>query len=167
MSEVETTTHVAADSRVRISYNQDTEKMTLTVRYGTEVIELPAGAELFETHPDVKNHLALVGLTTYLQREASRAKDAEKLDAADKGYDKLLAEGPKAFARKAGGGPRGPRKADKIAALAALKGATTGAIEKKLASLTKEEQETILSNKKVLAQLEKMTQGGEELDLTV
>ncbi len=155
------------DSRVRVSYNQDVPKMTLTVRFDKEVVELPAGEELFAQHPDVKDHLALVGLTTYLQRESSRSKDAEKIEAADKAYEKLLNEGIKAFERKAGGGPRGPRKADKIAALAALKGATTAAVEKVLSTKSKEEQDAILNNKKVLAKLAKMNQGEEELDLSV
>lgn len=160
-------TEAATDSRVRVSYNQDVPKMTLTVRFDKEVVELPAGEELFAQHPDVKDHLALVGLTTYLQRESSRQKDAEKIEAADKAYETLLNKGIEAFARKAGGGPRGPRKADKIAALAALKGATTAAVEKVLSTKTKEEQDAILNNKKVLAKLAKMNQGDEELDLSV
>lgn len=163
--EVDTTP--ATDSRIRVSYNQDVPKMTLTVRFDKEVVELPAGEELFAQHPDVKDHLALVGLTTYLQRESSRQKDAEKIEAADKAYEKLLNEGIKAFERKTGGGPRGPRKADKVAALAALKGATTAAVEKALSGMSKEQQDEILNHKKVLAKLAKMNQGEEELDLSV
>lgn len=158
---------VESTDRKRVNYSTDAAKGQLTVTYADEAVELGAEEEIFAKHPDVKNHLALVGLTTFLQRESGRVKDHQKLDAIEKAYERITQEGVKAFERKAGGGPRGPRKADKIAALAALKGATTAAIEKKLATMDKSEQDAILNHKKVLAKLEKMNSSADDLDLAV
>lgn len=155
------------EARVRVSYTQDVAKQMLVVKYDKEVIEFPVAEELYAKHEDIKDHLALIGLTSFFQRESSKFRDADKLDAIEKAYEKLVQVGTYAFKRKAGGGPRGPRKADKIAALAALKGATTAAIQKQLEKLSKDEQEAVLNHKKVLAKLEKMKSEGDELDLSL
>jgi hypothetical protein len=168
MAEQDNTQVEAADTaRLRVNYNADAATQMLTVSYDKEAVELPAGEELFDKYPEVKDHLALVGLTTFLQRESSRVKDADKLDAIEKAYARVLNSGAKAFERRPGGGPRGPRKADKIAALAALKGVTTAAIEKALSELSKEDQDKALNQKKVLAKLEKMQGNGDPVDLSL
>lgn len=158
------------DTRVRVNYSSDADKMELSVKYDKEEITFPVGSELLKAKPEVQEHLMLMGLTTFFQRESSRAKDAEKLDAVEKAYERLMTEGAAAFDRKpGGGGSRGPLKADKIAALAALKNAPITKVEAALKKMSKEEQDKILNNKKVLAKLEKMKGGvdGEELDLAV
>lgn len=160
-------TQPAEEARIRVSYTQDASKQQLTVKYDKEVIEFPVGEELYTKHAELRDHLALVGLTSFFQRETSKVRDAEKLDAIEKAYDRLMTEGMGAFKRKAGGGPRGPRKADKIAALAALKGATTAAIEKKLATMDKAKQEDVLNHPKVLAKLEEMKSDSDGLDLNL
>lgn len=153
------------EARVRVSYTPDAANNLLTVKYDQEKMDFAVAEELYAKHEGLKEHLALLGLISYFQRESSKFRDADKLTAIDKAYTTLEEQGTEAFKRKAGGGPRGPRKADKIAALAAIKGVTPAAVEKALASKSKEEQDELLNHKKVLAKLEKMK--GELDDLTV
>lgn len=158
-------TEAPEETRVRVSYTPAPDKGMLTVKYDQDVVEFPVEEDLYAKHEGLKEHLAQLGLIAYFQRESSKFRDADKLTAVEKAYDTLAQNGTEAFKRKAGGGPRGPRKADKIAALAAIKGVTPAAVEKALAEKSKEEQDAILNHKKVLAKLEKMQ--GELDDLSV
>jgi hypothetical protein len=156
-----------SDKKQRVSYDLNADSGTLTVKYGNEEGTLTLYPEL----EAVTGQLALEGLRGFLQRYSAKANEDEKLAAIEEGYNHLIEAGMQAFERKPpfGGqpGPRGPRKADKIAALAAIKGATVAAVKEVLSGMEKEAQDAILNNPKVLAKLEEMNTSPEGLDLTV
>jgi hypothetical protein len=151
----------------RVSYDLNAETGTLTVKYGNEQGTLT----LFPELEAVTGQLALEGLRGFLQRYSAKVDEDEKLAAIEEGYNHLVDVGMAAFERKPpfGGqpGPRGPKKADKIAALAVLKGATVAAVKEVLSAMDLKEQNRILNNPKVLAKLQEMSTTPEGLDLTV
>jgi hypothetical protein len=156
-----------SDKKQRVSYDLNAETGTLTVKYGNEQGTLT----LFPELEAVTGQLALEGLRGFLQRYSAKVDEDEKLAAIEEGYNHLVDVGMAAFERKPpfGGqrGPRGPKKADKIAALAVLKGATVDAVKEVLSGMDKAEQNRVLNNPKVLAKLEEMNTSPEGLDLTV
>lgn len=153
------------DKQQRVTYDLDPEQGTLSVKFG----DAEGVFTLFPELEAISTQLALEGLRGYLQRYSAKAED--KVGAIDEGYNRLVELGMAAFERKPpfGGhpGPRGPTKADKIAALAYLKGATVAAIKSVLEGMEKEEQDRVLNNPKVLAKLEEMESEPEGLDLNV
>jgi len=156
-----------SDKKQRVTYDLNAETGVLTVKFGNE-----EGS--FGLLPDleaVTGQLALEGLRGYLQRYSSKAEEADKITAIEEGYNHLVEVGMQAFERKPpfGGqpGPRGPKKADKIAALDVLKGATVAAVKEVLSAMDLKEQNRILNNPKVLAKLEEMQTSPEGLDLSV
>lgn len=155
------------DKKQRVTYDLNPETGLLTVKFGNE----EANFNLLPDLEAVTGQLALEGLRGYLQRYSAKADEGDKIAAIEEGYDNLVKNGMAAFERKPpfGGqpGPRGPKKADKIAALAALKGATVAAVKEVLSGMEKDEQNRILNNPKVLAKLEEMQTQPEGLDLTV
>jgi hypothetical protein len=156
-----------SDKKQRVNYDLDADTGVLTVKYGNETGNFPLLPDL----EAVTGQLALEGLRGFLQRYSSQVDEADKIAAIEEGYNHLIEAGMKAFERKPpfGGqpGPRGPKKADKIAALAALKGATVAAVTEVLAGMDKAEQNRVLNNPKVLAKLEAMDTNPEGLDLNV
>lgn len=156
-----------SDKKQRVTYDLNAETGVLTVKFGNEEGSFGLLPELEE----VTGQLALEGLRGFLQRYSAKADEADKIAAIEEGYNYLVEAGMKAFERKPpfGGqpGPRGPKKADKIAALAVLKGATVAAVKEVLAGMDKAEQNRVLNNPKVLAKLEEMSTSPEGLDLTV
>lgn len=149
-------------SRKRVNYAPNEENTELTVSQGEDRLTLAAG-EIFED-TEVRDHLAMLGLTTYLRREAGDAPAEDRLTAVDAAYDRLAAEGTKVFQRKPRTN-RGPRKSEKVAALAALEGATTDAVENALARMSKEEQAETLNHERVLDKLESMKRSDDDLQL--
>jgi hypothetical protein len=156
-----------SDKKQRVNYDLDAETGVLTVKYGDETGTFPLLPHL----EAVTGQLALEGLRGYLQKYSAKVAETDKVAAIEEGYNQLIEAGMKAFDRKPpfGGqpGPRGPKKADKIAALAAIKGATVAAVKEVLAGMEKQAQDAILNNPKVLAKLEEMNTSPEGLDLTV
>jgi hypothetical protein len=156
-----------SDKKQRVNYDLDAESGILTVKYGNKTGQFP----IFPNLEAVTGQLALEGLRGFLQRYSSKVDEADKIAAIEEGYNHLVEAGMKAFERKPpfGGqpGPRGPKKSDKIAALAALKGATVAAVTEVLAGMDKAEQNRVLNNPKVLAKLQEMNTNPEGLDLNV
>lgn len=152
------------DGRNRVNYKPDTDKGHLEVSYGAEVLTLSADTDVLEDDA-VKDHLAYLGLITYLQRESSRARNEDKLDAIDEAYASLVSQGMQAFERKSNA-PKGPKKADKIAALAMLKGRTPDAVRDAVKKLPQAEQDKLLNHPKVLAKVEELRSGDAD-DLSV
>jgi hypothetical protein len=152
------------DKQKRTSYELNPDAGELTVKFEGEV-------GVFPLYPDleaVTGQLALEGLRGYLQRATSGVDESEKLTAINEAFDQLAAEGMKCFEKKPPfSGPRGPKKADKIAALAALKNATVAAVKEVLTNMDQKEQKRVLNNPKVLAKLEEMQSSASELDLSV
>lgn len=139
------------DKEVRMSYSIDGR--TLTVRRGGESLQIDTG----DYPGDVMDHLAMTGLVTHLQRASVRVPKEEKMQAVETAINEVENEGVDAFAPKPRGfQSQGPRKQDRIAALAALKGASVTAVEKALAAKSKEEQKRLLEHEQVLEKARQM-----------
>ena len=152
------------DKQKRTAYELNPEKGELTVKFEGEVGVFPLYPEL----EAVTGQLALEGLRGYLQRATSGVAENEKVAAINEAFDRLVADGMQCFEKKPPfSGPRGPKKADKIAALAALKGATVAAIKEALSVMEPKDQNRILNNPKVLEKLNEMTTSATGLDLSV
>jgi len=137
----------------RISYHYDEESREITVSRGEDNLSLPIGQ--FLDREELKTALAVSGTIDYLRRAASEVNGEEKMEAIEAAYDRIANEGVDAFKRR----PRtrkGPVKAEKVAALAALEEATTVAIEEALADMPKEDQDRLLNSERVLGKLESM-----------
>lgn len=157
-------TPASGDNRNRVNYKPNTKDDFLVVSYGAEHMTLDAGKEIMR-HPGVRDHLAYLGLITYLQRESSRAREAQKLDAIDIAYVEIAENGLKAFERKSNA-PTGPKKADKVAALAMLKNRTPDAIREAIKKLPQAKQDELLNHPKVLAKVAELL-AGDEKDLSI
>lgn len=154
----------AGDNRNRVNYKPDIKGDFLVVSYGPEHMTLDAGKEIMQ-HEGVRDHLAYLGLITYLQRESSKARDIQKLDAIDVAYAEIADKGMKAFERKSNA-PTGPKKADKVAALAMLKNRTPDAIRDALKKLPQAKQDELLNHPKVLEKVAEL-KAGDEKDLSI
>lgn len=148
----------------RISYHYEAESREIIVTRGeNDSMSLPIGQ--FLDRDDLKTALAASGAIDYLRRAASEVTGDEKMGSIEEAYDRIANEGVDAFKRR----PRtrrGPIKAEKVAALAALEEATTVAIEQALADMPKEEQDRLLNSDRVLGKLESMKRNGEGLQLS-
>lgn len=152
------------DKQKRTAYELNPEKGELSVKFGGEEGVFPLYPEL----EAVTGQLALEGLRGYLQRATSGVAESEKITAINEAFDELASNGMQCFEKKPPfSGPRGPKKADKIAALAALKGATVAAIKEALGVMEPKDQNRILNNPKVLEKLAEMTTSATGLDLSV
>lgn len=130
----------------------------LQVRYDGDEMELSLPEELTEI-------LALYGLRAFLQSKTLGSED-EKLVAIEKAYDMLVEEGEAAFERKSPVGRKVQfKKADKIMALAMLKGVTITAMKEVLANLDPAKVNKILDSEAVMTKLKEMQD--EEIDLEV
>lgn len=152
-------TEEAKTPQPRISYNIGNDLDSLRVALGQEVLDLNNLSE--DLDPRVLKRLTIMGLIGYLQQQTTRTPMEQKLEKAELAYSQLEQQGMDVF--KPAGRNRGPRKAEKIAALAAIKGALATQIEEALGNKSKEEQDRLLNHPKVLAKVEEMKQG--ELDL--
>lgn len=146
----------------RVTYTPSDDGATLVVAQGGVNMELDV-ADVF-ANTGVRDHLAMLGLSHHLRRVAGEKPAEERLETIEATYDEIVSKGMAAFEPK----PRtrkAPLKADKVAALASLEGATITAVEKALAKMSKEEQAQKLNSDRVLEKLEGM-RGEDDLDLT-
>ena len=147
-------------SKKKLSYDIDPQQANITVRK-----PLPEGGEAVMTLEldaslrDVSRRLALMGLTVHLQRACTRDKgDSDPFDVLEEAYKELQEQGLAAFERRSPvqRAPRGPTKAQKIAALAAMYNTTVEVIRGKLKDKTDEDVNIILNNEKVLAKVNEL-----------
>lgn len=154
-------TEEATEIRQRVSYELDPANKTMTVRFGEDTVLLQTKDDL----DAVRDQLVLEGLRSYLQKATMRVADEDKLDALETAYNDLMARGMAAFDKKGPGGHTGPKKAEKIAALAALKGTTPEIIKAALVGKATDKVNALLNSPKVLAAVEKLRAKGEQLEL--
>lgn len=154
-------TDEATESRQRVSYELDPANKAMTVRFGEEALLLKTADDL----DAVRDQLVLEGLRSFLQKATLRVADVDKLPALEAAYNELMAKGMAAFEKKGPGGHSGPKKAEKIAALAALKGTTPEIIKAKLKDAPTDKVNALLNSPKVLAAVEKLRSKGEQLEL--
>lgn len=148
-------------NRQRVAYELFPATKQLQVSFGDEVLRLHTAEDL----DDVRDQLLLEGLRAYLQKATLRVAEADKLVALENAYNDLVAKGMAVFEKKGPGGHSGPKKAEKIAALAALKGTTPEIIKAKLANAPTDKVNALLNSPKVLAAVEKLRAKGDDLDL--
>jgi hypothetical protein len=156
-------TEEATETRQRVTYALQPVTKTLQISFGEEALVLKTADDL--TDETVRNQLVLEGLRAYLQKATLRTNEEDKLVELEKAYRTLLTEGMSVFDKKGPGGHSGPRKADKIAALAALKGTTPDAIKAALKGKPTDKVDALLNSPKVLAAVEKLRAKAEQLDL--
>lgn len=150
------------EKKVRVSYKQDASTGELTITRADDGLV----ADITSLPEDVRTHLSLLGLTMYLQRETTRVPDEEKLSTVESAYNEIVSKGMKVFEPKPRGfQSKGPRKADKIAALAMLKGTTPAVIEAKLKEKSDEDVDRILNHAKVLEKVAELQAKADTLDL--
>lgn len=149
------------ESLKRVKYAISAENKVLGITYGSEGVELKLDDDL----RPVVTQLILMGLTTYLQRASTKVPEAEKIAAIESAYDKLVRDGMEAFAKSPVITSRGPKKADRIAALAMLKGVTPDAVKQALAKKPQADQDRILNAPAVLAKVAELQGAQTELDL--
>jgi hypothetical protein len=154
-------TDEANETRQRVAYELDPENKAMTVRFGEEALLLKTADDL----DAVRDQLVLEGLRSFLQKATLRVADVDKLPALEAAYNELMAKGMAAFEKKGPGGHTGPKKAEKIAALAALKGTTPEIIKAKLKDAPTDKVNALLNSPKVLAAVEKLRSKGEQLEL--
>lgn len=147
----------------RVSYKINADNGVLTVTKGTDVVDFPVLEDAGDEK--LRNHLMQLGLIKYLHQETTKATGSDdKLAAIEEAYDRLVQQGLGALQRK--GVPRGPKKADKVAALAAIKGVTPDRVRESLAGLGDAKAEKLLNHPDVLAKVEEMKAAAEnQLDL--
>ena len=151
---MQTTSAESSEAKVEPRMSYTITGTTLTVKRGGETLV----ASVDNLPDDVRQHLMMTGLTDYLQRACARYPKEQKMDAVEGAMDRLDEEGMKVFEHKPRGfQSQGPRKQDKIAALAALKGVTPTAVEKALSKHPKEAQDKILNHPDVMAKLSEMS----------
>lgn len=139
----------------RIVYSYDQTSRVITARKGQDHLEMPIGE--FLDNEEVRDTLAVSGAIDLLRRAAAGAGKEGKMEAIEEAYDRVSNEGVDAFK------PRKQeriRKADKIAALASLEGATISAVEEALEKLDKQAQHETLNSERVLSHLKTMKSGG-------
>lgn len=147
---------MSEDIKQRVRYSFEDE--SLVVRYGDEQMTL-------ELPDDMTVLLALYGLRAYLQQRSINSGE-EKLAAIEQAYDTLVEEGEAAFERKSPVGRKVQfKKADKIMALAVLKGVTITTMQKVLSKFDTEKVNKLLNSDAVIAQLQKTQE--EEVNLEV
>lgn len=154
-------TEEAKETRQRVLYELFPATKTVKVSFGEEAINLHTAEDL----DAVRDQLVLEGLRTYLQKATLRVAEADKLVALENAYNDLIAKGMVAFEKKGPGGHSGPKKAEKIAALAAMKGTTPEIIKAKLKDAPTDKVNALLNSPKVLAAVEKLRSKGEQLEL--
>lgn len=147
----------------RITFRTAVVDGNLTISRGEETLILPV-ANLFEGDSELQSHFAAIGLVAHLRKVTGELPSEERMAAMELEYDRIEELGLGALATKQTR-TRGPRKAEKIAALAILEGATTDAIEAALAKMSKEAQEEVLNAERVIEQLGRMKRSDEALDL--
>lgn len=156
----EATTEEEATTRQRVAYELFPSTKSVQVTFGEETLRLHTAEDL----DAVRDQLVLEGLRTYLQKATLRVAEAGKLAALETAYNDLVANGMAAFEKKGPGGHTGPKKAEKIAALAALKGTTPDVIKAKLKNAPTDKVNALLNSPKVLAAVAKLQAKGAELD---
>lgn len=147
-------------SRQRVMYELFPATKTIQVSFGDESLRLHTAEDL----DAVRDQLVLEGLRTYLQKATLRVAEADKLVALENAYNDLMAKGMVAFEKKGPGGHTGPKKAEKIAALAAMKGTTPEIIKEKLRDKPTDKVNALLNSPKVLAAVEKLRAKGADLE---
>lgn len=152
------------DTRKRIRYNINDENAKVNAEFGGEGLLMSPLSECEDKA--VHRHLLLMGLVSYLQKATVRVDQDEKMLAVEQAYNDLLEQGMKVFEPKPSGFvSRGPRKADKIAALAAIKGVMPSVVEAKLKDMDQERVDAILNHPEVLAKVESLAAQSEDLSL--
>lgn len=154
-------TEEAKETRQRVLYELFPATKTVKVSFGEEAINLHTAEDL----DAVRDQLVLEGLRTYLQKATLRVAEADKLVALENAYNDLIAKGMVAFEKKGPGGHSGPKKTEKIAALAAMKGTTPEIVKAKLKDAPTDKVNALLNSPKVLAAVEKLRSKGEQLEL--
>lgn len=142
----------------RVQYKVDIKDQQLTVSKGAESIELPM---IFPD--DVTKHLAQLGLIKYLHQETTKKPNEDKLLVIEQAYDDLAERGMDALQKKPVN--RGPKKADRIAALAAIKGVTPDQIKDAMKGMPAEKEQRILNHPAVLQKVEELQSNEDQLDL--
>lgn len=147
---------MSGDIKKRISYSLGDE--LLIARFGGESMEL-------EVPPHLKDKLAAYGLRAFIQQRTVNSANENKLGAVQDAYVKLIEEGDSAFERKSPVGRKVQfKKADKIMALAMIKGVTVTAAKAALSALEPEKQNKVLNSEAVIEKLKLMQ---EEVSLEV
>ena len=154
-------TEETKETRQRVLYELFPTTKTVKVSFGEEALNLHTAEDL----DAVRDQLVLEGLRTYLQKATLRVAEADKLIALENAYNDLIAKGMVAFEKKGPGGHSGPKKAEKIAALAAMKGTTPEIIKEKLRDKPTDKVNALLNSPKVLAAVAKLRAKGADLDL--
>jgi hypothetical protein len=158
------TTEETEDTRKRIRYNIQDDAAKVFAVFDNEQVEMSPLRECEDKA--VHRHLLLLGLVSYLQKATVRVEQSEKITAVEMAYNDLLEKGMEVFKPKPSGfTSRGPRKADKIAALAAIKGVMPSVVEAKLKDMDNDRVEAILNHPDVLAKVEALAAQPEDLDL--
>lgn len=135
-----------AEVQKRVNYNIGEDAMQ--VRLGNEEMELPLPEGM-------EQYLAFMGLRGYLQQKTMGVED--KLAAIEEVYNELLEKGVSVFERKSPVGRTVQfKKADKIMALAMLKGSTVSAIQSALEGFDTDTQNQILNSDEVMNKLRAM-----------
>ena len=137
--------------RVSITHGSD----NLTITRGDEKATLPYS--LVFADEAVMDRLAKEGLAAYLRKVTAEVESEQRLAAMEEAFEKLVDGGIDVLTPKRQ--PRGPLKADKVAALAFIKGVTVGSIEDALSLKDKAEQDEILNDPEVLEQVERLQAG--------
>lgn len=139
---------MSGDIKKRVSYT--TAKDKLTARFGGAGIDL-------HVPDDLKDILAVHGLRAYIQQQTINVESDDRLESVEKAYEQLLEQGESAFERKSPVGRKVQyKKADKIMALAMIKGVTVTAARAALSALEPEKQNKILNSEPVMAKLKAM-----------
>jgi hypothetical protein len=147
---------MSGDIKKRISYV--TSKDKLTARFGGAGIDLSVPESL-------KDILAVHGLRAYIQQHTINTESDDRLESVEQAYENLLVQGEAAFERKSPVGRKVQfKKADKIMAVAMLKGVTVTAAKAALMALEPEKQAKILNSDAVMNKLRDMQ---EQVDLEV
>jgi hypothetical protein len=154
-------TEETTETRQRVVYTLQPQFQTLQITFGAEALVLKTATDLNE----VRDQLVLEGLRAFLQKATLRVAEENKLVALEQAYNQLIKDGMGAFEKRGPGGHAGPKKAEKIAALAALKGTTVDAIKTALKDKPTDKVNALLNSPKVLAAVEKMKSKAEQLEL--
>lgn len=156
-------TEETTEVRQRVTYDLQPATKTMTISFGEDQLVLKTSDDL--TDAMVREQLVLEGLRSYLQKVTLRVAEENKLVALENAYSTLLQTGMESFEKRGPGGHAGPKKADKIAALAVLKGTTPEAIKLALKDKPTDKVNALLNSPKVLTAVEKLKAKAEQLDL--
>lgn len=144
----------------RVSFPSVAEDGQITIKRGDENLTLPVSGLLQDQ--ELMARFAVLGLVAHLRKVSADLPSEDRMAAIEREYDRIEEQGVKALDAKQTRN-RGPRKAEKIAALAVLESATTDAIEEALSQMSKDHQDEVLNSDRVTEQLGRMKRTGFDL----